>query len=202
VRRKALPPPSTIPKGGPGRSPLPPRYDQNHTTLQLCFLDKEEFGVPNAMLPAYPWQTRPDDHPLTADEVCAALFEAEGDVTSAAERLKVGSLILRKFIERSSRARAVIVEMNARLVDEAQATLHAALRDDDARRQDWATRFILNSKNGRGRGWASAEPADEAAQVRGPLINLTLPVVRWADGTLIGPPAQLPTPSPTADVER
>ena len=54
------------------------------------------------MLPAYPWSTRPDDHPLTADEVCEALVQSRGLVHRAAERLKVGSLILRKFIERSS----------------------------------------------------------------------------------------------------
>ena len=139
------------------------------------------------MLPAYPWSQRPDDHPLTAEEVCAALVESEGNVKIAADRLKVGALILRKFIERSSRARAVIVEMAAQLADEAQTTLHQALRDEDARRQDWATRYILNSQNAKQLGWASTANADDAALHRGPLINLTLPVVQWADGTLIGP---------------
>jgi hypothetical protein len=141
------------------------------------------------MLPAYPWTTRPDDLPLSVEEVCGALVDSEGNVQLAADRLKVGSLILRKFIERSTRARAVIVEMSARLVDEAQTTLHAALRDEDARRQDWAVRFILNSKNARPRGWASTDAADDAASIRGPLINLNVAGdVRWADGTVIGPP--------------
>jgi len=139
------------------------------------------------MLPAYPWDCRPEDHPLTAEEVCAALVESEGNVKIAADRLKVGALILRKFIERSSRARAVIVEMAAQLADEAQTTLHAALRDSDARRQDWATRFILNSQNAKKLGWSSVAGADDAARVQGPLINLTLPTVTWEDGTVIGP---------------
>lgn len=137
------------------------------------------------MLPAYPWDTRPDDHPLSVEEVCGALVHSEGNVKEAADRLKVGSLILRKFIERSSRARAVIVEMAAQLADEAQTTLHAALRDEDSRRVDWAVRFILNSRNARKLGWSTAD--DDAANLRGPLVNLVLPSVTWADGTPIGP---------------
>ena len=139
------------------------------------------------MLPAYPWDARPDDHPLTAEEVCAALVESEGNVKAAADRLRVGALILRKFIERSTRARAVIVEMAAQLADEAQTTLHQALRDEDSRRVDWATRFILNSQNAKKLGWASTASADDAALHRGPLINLTLPVVEWQNGEKIGP---------------
>lgn len=139
------------------------------------------------MLPAYPWDVRPDDQPLTVEEVCAALVQSEGNVKLAADRLKVGALILRKFVERSSRARAVIVEMAAQLADEAQTTLHQALRDEDSRRADWATRFILNSKNARKLGWSTTDAADDAALHRGPLINLTLPLVQWEDGTRIGP---------------
>jgi len=75
------------------------------------------------MLPAYPWSVRPDDHPLTLEEVTHALVEASGDVTSAADRLKVGSLTLRKFIERSPRARAVVLEMDHRLADRARRKL-------------------------------------------------------------------------------
>ena len=139
------------------------------------------------MLPAYPWDTRPDDHPLSVEEVCAALVHSEGNVKEAADRLKVGSLILRKFIERSSRARAVIVEMANQLADEAQTTLHAALRDEDSRRVDWAVRFILNSRNARKLGWSTTDDAADAANLRGPLVNLVLPSVTWADGTPIGP---------------
>lgn len=150
------------------------------------------------MLPAYPWTQRPDDHPLTVDEVCAALVHSEGDLRAAAERLKVGTLILRKFIERSSRARAVIREMALLLADEAQQTLREALRDPDARRKDWAIRFILNSKNARSLGWSSTDDSQDALANR-PLINLTLPNVTWADGTQLTAPAQPPAP-PLIDV--
>ena len=163
------------------------------------------------MLPAYPWQQRPDDEPLTIEEVCEALVYAEADVAIAAERLKVGSLILRKFIERSTRARAVIREMVDRLNDEAQTTLREALRDPDSRRKDWAIRFIFNSQNAKKLGWASAASSDEAARVQGPLINLTLPLVQWEDGTKIGPrqaareiidlTAGPPSPPPSPDAD-
>lgn len=141
------------------------------------------------MLPAYPWSQRPDDEPLTAEEVCAALVESEGNVQIAADRLKVGSLILRKFIERSTRARAVIREMVDRLNEEAQTTLHQALRDSDARRQDWAVRYILNSQNAKKLGWASTASAEDAALHRGPLISVVQNVVQWEDGTKFGPKA-------------
>jgi hypothetical protein len=143
------------------------------------------------MLPAYPWDVRPDDHPLTVDEVCVALFQAEGDIRLAAARLKVGSLILRKFIERSSRARAVIRELNFLLADEAQRTLREALRDDDARRKDWAIRFILNSRNAQSLGWSSTSDASDA--LSRPSVTINLPAVSWADGTPLTPPS---APSP------
>jgi ParB-like chromosome segregation protein Spo0J len=139
------------------------------------------------MLPAYPWTSRPDDHPLTADEVCEALVQSRGYIHRAAERLKVGSLILRKFIERSSRARAVLREMDALRIDRAVEHLDEALDSEDNRRQDWAIRYTLNSRNARPYGWGSADDADDAAKIRGPLVNLTLQAGQWADGTTFGP---------------
>lgn len=145
------------------------------------------------MLPAYPWLTRPVDQPLTAEEVCEALWMAEGSIVLAAERLKVGSLVLRKFVERSTRARAVIRETIDCLSDEAVRTLRAALRDDEARRQDWAIRYILQSKNAAKEGWGSRDEANPAVQ--GPLINLTGPTtIQWGDGS------KYSAPSPPAPV--
>ena len=58
------------------------------------------------------------------------------------------------------------------LNDEAQRTLRQAIRDPDARRQDWATRYILNSQNAKARGYSPVANADDAATARG--LNLTL----------------------------
>ena len=87
------------------------------------------------------------------------MVESEGNVQIAADRLKVGALILRKFIERSTRARAVIVEMAAQLADEAQTTLHARFGTADARRSDWAVRFILNCEERAQVGLVRIDPA-------------------------------------------
>lgn len=138
-------------------------------------------------MPAYPWSQRPDDLPLTAEEVCEALYEAKGIVTRASILLKVGSLTLRKFVERSPRARAVIAEMNCRRGDLAVEKLDTALEDDsDARRQDWAIRYVLNSANARALGWSSTDDAASHA-LDAPRTNIVIQPVRWADGTIIGP---------------
>ncbi len=126
---------------------------------------------------------------MTAEEVCGALYEAGGDVTDASLRLKVGSLVLRKFIERSSRARAIIRECDNRLADKAKRKLGEALDDPDNRRVDWAIRYILNSTSARHLGYSSTDNADAArtAAINGPLVTLNLPPVEWQDGTKIGP---------------
>ena len=149
------------------------------------------------MLPAYPWSERPQNHPLTADEVCAALYEAEGDVTAASVRLKVGSLILRKFIERSSRARAAVREMDNRLGDKARSKLAQALDSSDDRRADWAIRYVLNAKANRHLGYAAHADADDlrAQNLNGqPIVNINLQPAMWGDGTIISAPPQSQPP--------
>jgi hypothetical protein len=140
------------------------------------------------MLPAYPWETRPT--PLTADEVCAALWEAEGHIGNCAARLKVGSHTLRKFISNSARCQLVEKECQLQLVDEAQKHLKAALGSGDDRRVDWAIRYVLNSANARHQGWGSAD--SEAVRAAQSTALPLLPPVIWADGTPIGPPARPP----------
>jgi hypothetical protein len=138
------------------------------------------------MLPAYPWSQRPDDHPLTLDEVTAAIVEASGDVTAAADRLKVGSLTLRKFIERSPRARAVVLEMDHRLADRARRKLIGILNDDeDARRQDWAIRYVLYAKMARHLSFAAQDDAQDQSNARnGPVTNIVIGPAGWANGEM------------------
>ena len=123
---------------------------------------------------------------MTVEEVTEALADNGGSVIKASLRLKVGSLVLRKFVERSARARAVIQEMKDRLTDKAQDKLEEALDSPDDRRADWAIRYVLNSKNARKLGWGSVDDAP-TANPRGPLVNLVLPPIQWGDGTVIGP---------------
>jgi hypothetical protein len=136
-------------------------------------------------MPAYPWDVRPDDHPLTADEVCEALWRTHGNVARASVLLRVGSLVLRKFVERSPRARAIINETDRVTIDNTRTALYEALDSDDDRRRDWAIRFVLNSAAARSYGLANAEPTQAVNQVN---VNLVAPPVQWQDGTVLGQP--------------
>jgi hypothetical protein len=144
-------------------------------------------------MPAYPWETRPDDLPLTADEVCEALYDNGGLISRASVQLRVGSLVLRKFVERSPRARAVINEVSNRRCETAIEKLDQALNaDDDARRQDWAIRYVLNAANARAFGMSSTDAAAQAALDQ-PRTTIVVQPVRWENGRQLGP---APPPAP------
>jgi hypothetical protein len=160
-----------------------------------------------SMLPAYPWDARPDDAPLTAEEVCAALYEANGNVLRAADRLKVGSIPLRKFIARSPRAQTLQREIRQSWVDRAEQNLHEALQSENLTDRAWATRHALASPNARGRGWAN-DPSQSTNTINNVVQNnVTLQpnAGAWLDNTTFGPPpARLPAPielapAPTPD---
>lgn len=131
------------------------------------------------MLSAYPWDQRPDDHPLTVEEVCAALAETDGSIRRAAALLRVGSLVLRKFVDRSARARAVQREMDNCLLDDARGVLRAALDSESHLRNDWAARYVLNSANAKSLGWSPTSASDQASS---PSITLIMPPAAWENG--------------------
>ena len=54
-------------------------------------------------LPFYPWISRPETLPLDDDECATALFIAKGDISAAAERLKVVPSLLNRAIRKSRR---------------------------------------------------------------------------------------------------
>jgi hypothetical protein len=142
-------------------------------------------------LPAYPWDERPDGLPLQIDEVCAALYRADGSIPRAADVLRIGTLLLRKYVARSARARAVIRECDDLLIDRARERLRDALESDQSVRQDWATRYILSSSNARERGYAPTPVAD----AQSPQITLVMPPARWDDGTEL---KRLPASNPSS----
>jgi hypothetical protein len=153
------------------------------------------------MLPAYPWSERPSSLPLTADEVCAALAQAHGSIPRAAAHLLVGTLVLRRFVERSARARAVIREMDNNLADRAKDKLAEALDDPDHRRVDWAIRFILNAPMARHLGFAPDPSSQLNSPQNQPSITTNLILANWGDGTPITPPRALshdPSVTPNA----
>ena len=87
---KQKPPRGLSALGPPARSHPPARPLQIYTTVINAYYTRDNSSPLrrhvlslDMSLPAYPWQQRPEDLPLTAEEVCAALYEAEGDVTAA-----------------------------------------------------------------------------------------------------------------------
>jgi hypothetical protein len=51
----------------------------------------------------YPWLSRPETVPLDVEECATALFLAKGDVSAAADLLKVTSTCLKRSIRKSRR---------------------------------------------------------------------------------------------------
>jgi hypothetical protein len=54
-------------------------------------------------LPFYPWISRPETLPLDDDECATAIFIAKGDISAAADRLKVTVALLNRSIRKSRR---------------------------------------------------------------------------------------------------
>jgi hypothetical protein len=59
-------------------------------------------------LPFYPWLSRPETVPLDDDECATALFLAKGDVSAAADLLKVGPTRLKRSIRRCTRLQRLV----------------------------------------------------------------------------------------------
>lgn len=130
-------------------------------------------------LPTSPWDERPTELPLDVEECRTAVWIARGNITKAAEVLKVSSQRLRRFIEHSPRLSAEVLEAKEGLVDKAEEVVNDALSDvNDPGRQDSMARFVLASQ-GRKRGWGNG-----AGGVK--IINPTGPMnISWGDGQQI-----------------
>lgn len=99
-----------------------------------------------------PWPERPDELPLDIEETRTAIWRCAGNISKAAELLKVSSLRLRRFIKSSSYLTGEVEEAAERLVDKAETVVAEALDDPD--RADAMARFVLQSK-GKSRGWGT-----------------------------------------------
>lgn len=131
-------------------------------------------------LPTQPWDERPLSLPLDVEECRTALWMAVGNVTEAAQILKVSSSRLRNFIRCSPRLTEECREAREQLADTAESVVRDALTDKtDPGRRDQMARFVLNSQLGRQRGFGAGTPNIK--------INNTGPVIiGWADGTSFG----------------
>lgn len=143
-----------------------------------------EDGVPSDLvaLPTMPYSERPNELPLDVEECRTAIWMAAGNITEAAQILKITSIRLRNFVKKSAYLSAEVQEAADRLVDIAEANVKEALTDPlDASRRDTMSRYVL-SNIGKARGWGTAG---------GGSVNIknsaggTI-IVQWEDGTQLG----------------
>jgi hypothetical protein len=136
------------------------------------------------MLPTAPYAERPVALPLDIEECRTAIWLARGNITEAAKILKITSLRLRKFVEKSPYLSSELQEAMEQVVDVAESVVYDALTDDEnPGRKDTMARFVLGSQ-GKRRGWGSAVSSGISVKnnVGGTVI------VQWADGSTFGGP--------------
>jgi hypothetical protein len=101
-------------------------------------------------LPTMPYDTRPDSLPLDVEECRTAIWRTRGNVTKAAQLLKIESIRLRRFIKSSPRLSAEIEEAQEQLLDKAEDNIADALDDtEDKIRADNAAKFVLTNLGAR-----------------------------------------------------
>jgi hypothetical protein len=134
-------------------------------------------------LPTMPYSERPVEMPLDVEECRTAIWKAKGNITRAAEYLKVPSTRLRNFVDKSAYLKRELRESLEIHVDRAEEIVDEALNDeDDKSRRDQMARFVLGSQVARQRGWGNgmAQPGMKIDNKGGTIV------VQWADGTHFG----------------
>jgi hypothetical protein len=132
-------------------------------------------------LPTMPYNVRPVELPLDIEECRTAIWRCKGNVSRAAELLKVPATRLRHFIKRSPYLERELRESLEQLADRAEEIVDEALNDEeDKGRRDQMARFVLGSQVARARGWGNgqAQPGMKINNTNGGVI-----VVQWEDGT-------------------
>lgn len=142
-----------------------------------------EFPQDLLPLPTAPYPERPVSEPLVPEECRTALWLVRGNITEAAKLLKVTSLRLRQFVNKSPFLLSEMQEAKDQLADLAESVVYDALMDeDDKGRKDTMARFVLGSQ-GKSRGWGSAG-ATGAVNIRNSHGGTI--IVQWADGQSFG----------------
>lgn len=132
-------------------------------------------------LPTAPYSERPISEPLVVEECRTSLWLVRGNITEAAKLLKVTSLRLRQFVNKSPYLLSEMQEAKDQIVDVAETVVYEALTDeDDKGRKDTMSRYVL-SNLGRHRGWGTTQTGINIKNTQGGTI-----VVQWADGSTFG----------------
>lgn len=127
-------------------------------------------------LPTAPYAERPMSVPLTIQEVRTALWRCRGNISKAAELLKVPSSRLRSFVKNSPYLSGEAAEAREELADRAEDILYEALNDhEDPQRRDQMARFVL-TQIGASRGFGRNNSARVNINTNGNVV------IQWADG--------------------
>ena len=133
-------------------------------------------------LPTMPYDSRPESLPLDIEECRTALWRVRGNITEAAKILKVPSIRLRNFVNRSAYLSAEQKEATEILKDMSEDVVYDALTDlEDKGRRDAMARFVLTGI-GKDRGWGSGGTKVTVNNEKGGTV-----VVGWQDGTMFQP---------------
>lgn len=128
-------------------------------------------------LPTMPYNERPESLPLVVEECRTALWRCKGNVTKAAELLKITPRRLRAFIKNSVYLTGEVAEASEQLKDRAMDVVNDALHDEeDKGRRDSMAKFVLANLG-----------ADRGFGTKGAGISLQAPksgrvVISWEDG--------------------
>jgi hypothetical protein len=110
-------------------------------------------------LPTAPWAERPEELPLDTEECRTALWLCQGNISDAAEMLKVKSSRLRNFVKGSEYLIRELSEAAEVIKDIAEKNVVEALTDKgDSGRKDSMTRWFLERK-AKDRGYGNAGSA-------------------------------------------
>jgi len=138
-------------------------------------------GFPSDLVPlsTAPWDQRPTELPLDVEEVRTALWLNRGNISKAAEVLKVHSMRLRRFVDNNEYLKEQLNEAREILKDVAETNVYDALTDEqDKGRRDSMSRFVLQTI-GKDRGYG-AGGTGVAVNMQGKRGRIS---ITWDDGS-------------------
>jgi hypothetical protein len=144
-------------------------------------------------LPFYAWDRRPSTIRLDPEEAATALYLAEGEISVAAQTLKVEPLRLMRAIRCSARLTRLHAELVSLLNDKVHHEYRRAFNDEDDRRREWAASKVSQTRQ------FQDHPLAPNQSNPSPTIALGGPtriVISWDDGTV---PVSVPTIEHDAD---
>lgn len=136
--------------------------------------------LPNdlVVLPTMPYQERPADIPLEVEEVRTAIWLKNGNISEAAELLKVPSSRLRKFVNNNAYLSSEQNEARERLKDRAEEVIRQGLNDPEE--MYTMARYVM-SGIGKDRGYGANAGKGLSVTNNGGTV-----IIQWADGTAVG----------------